>query len=336
MCFAVEPMNKLPDPARPLSQDDAAIAFASIFDGAHDEADISAFLIGMAVRGETADEIAGAAREMRARMTPMVAPLGAIDVCGTGGDGSDSLNISTAVAIVVAACGVPVAKHGSRAATSRTGAADTLEELGVNLSITPGEAQASLEELGLAFFFAPNHHPALAALAPIRKRIGRRTIFNMLGPLANPARIRRHLIGVATPGLAATYADAASRLGYEHAMIVSGDEGLDELSISGSSTIYHVRGSEVGRTSIHPEEAGLPTHKLAALKGGSAKDNAAALRRLLQGSRGAYRDSVLLNSAAALMIAGEVDSWKNGVEEAAEAIDKGLANALLDCWITRQ
>ena len=329
-------MTTLPDPSRPLSQDEAAIAFGSILDGEQDEPAIADFLIGLAVRGETADEIAGAAREMRARMTPLVAPLDAIDVCGTGGDGTDSLNISTAVAIVVAACDVPVAKHGSRAATSRTGAADTLEELGVNLSISPEEAQASLEELGLAFFFAPNHHPALAALAPIRKRIGRRTIFNMLGPLANPAHIRRHLIGVANPGLAAIYADATSRLGYRHAMIVSGDEGLDELSISGSSTIYHVRGDQIERASVHPEEAGLPTHKLEALKGGNAQDNAAALRRLLQGNRGAYRDSVLLNSAAALMVAGEVDRWTDGVEEAAEAIDKGLANALLDCWIARQ
>lgn len=329
-------MTNLPDPSRPLSQDQAAIAFASILDGEQDEAAISAFLISMAVRGETADEIAGAAREMRARMTPIVAPLGAIDVCGTGGDGTDSLNISTAVSIVVAACNVPVAKHGSRAATSRTGAADTLEELGVNLSITAEQAQASLEELGLAFFFAPNHHPAMAALAPIRKRIGRRTIFNMLGPLANPARIRRHLIGVANPSLAATYAEAASRLGYDHAMIVSGDEGLDELSISGSSTVYHVHGDQIERASIHPDDGGLPTHKLEALKGGDAQENSVALRRLLQGERGAYRDAVLLNSAAALMIAGEAASLKGGVEEAAEAIDKGLANALLECWIARQ
>ncbi|MBH9538095.1 anthranilate phosphoribosyltransferase [Novosphingopyxis sp. YJ-S2-01] len=329
-------MTSLPDPARPLSQDEASAAFASILDGKHGEAAITDFLIGMAVRGETADEIAGAAREMRTRMTPVAAPLGAIDVCGTGGDGANSVNISTAVAIVVAACGVPVAKHGSRAATSRTGAADTLEEIGVNLSITPEEAQQSLEELGLAFFFAPTHHPALAALAPIRKRIGRRTIFNMLGPLANPARIRNHLIGVARPDLAATYADAASRLGYEHAMIVSGDEGLDELSISGSSTIFHVRGDTVTKAAVHPEDAGLPTHKLEALKGGDAHENASALRRLLQGNRGAYRDAVLLNSAAALMVAGEVENWKDGVEEAAEAIDKGLANALLDCWIARQ
>lgn len=329
-------MTNLPDPSRPLSQNQAAIAFASILDGEQNESAISTFLIGLAVRGETADEIAGAAREMRARMTPIVAPLGAIDVCGTGGDGTDSLNISTAVSIVVAACDVPVAKHGSRAATSRTGAADTLEELGVNLSITAEQAQASLEELGLAFFFAPNHHPAMAALAPIRKRIGRRTIFNMLGPLANPARIRRHLIGVANPSLAATYAEAASRLGYDHAMIVSGDEGLDELSISGSSTVYHVRGVQIERASIHPEDGGLPTHKLEALKGGDAQENGVALRRLLQGERGAYRDAVLLNSAAALMIAGEAASLKGGVEEAAEAIDKGLANALLECWIARQ
>ena len=158
----------------------------------------------------------------------------------------------------------------------------------------------------------------------------------MLGPLANPARIRNHLIGVARPDLAATYADAASRLGYEYAMIVSGDEGLDELSISGSSTIFHVRRDTVTKAAVHPEDAGLPTHKLEALKGGDAHENASALRRLLQGNRGAYRDAVLLNSAAALMVAGEVENWKDGVEEAAEAIDKGLANALLDCWIARQ
>lgn len=329
-------MTQLPDPAVPLSQDQASAAFASILDGEQDEATISDFLIGMAVRGETADEIAGAAREMRARMIPVAAPLGAIDVCGTGGDGSNSLNISTAVAIVVAACDVPVAKHGSRAATSQTGAADTLEELGVNLDISPEEAQRSLEELNLAFFFAPNHHPALARIAPIRRKLGRRTIFNMLGPLANPARIRHHLIGVASPNLAETYANAAARLGYGHAMIVSGDEGLDELSISGSSTIFHVRGREIEKASIHPEEVGLQTHKLEALKGGDARNNAAALRRLLQGDGGAYRDAVLLNGAAALLVAGAVDSWGDGVEEAAEAIDKGLANALLDCWIARQ
>lgn len=319
-----------------MTMEEAGHAFASILDGEQSDDAISAFLIGMAVRGETSDEIAGAAREMRLRMTPMVAPIGAIDVCGTGGDGTNSLNISTAVSIVVAACGVPVAKHGSRAATSMTGAADTLEELGVNLFVAPDVAQRSLDQLGLAFFFAPNHHPAMGPLAPIRRTIGRRTIFNMLGPLANPARIRRHLIGVANPGLAETYARAAAHLGYDHAMIVSGDEGLDELSISGSSTIFHVRGKDVARAAIHPEEVGLATHKLEALRGGDAQENAAALRRLLQGSHGAYRDSVLLNSAAALMVAGEVSSWTDGIEEAAEAIDKGLANALLDCWIAGQ
>lgn len=310
--------------------------FEQILGGELSEQDIKAALIAIADRGETADDIVAAARAMRARMIPVDAPAGAIDVCGTGGDGSHSLNISTATALVVAACDVPMAKHGNRAASSKSGAADTLEALGLNLKKAADNGEKNLLEIGIAFFFAPNHHPALGPLAPIRKAIGRRTIFNLLGPLCNPARVKRQLIGVASPDLVETYASAAARLGYDKVMIVSGEEGLDELSISGPSKVAMVDGTGVTISRITPEDAGLARHPAEAIKGGGAAYNAAALKQLLQGEPSAYRDAVLLNSAAALMVAGEVDSWEAGVEEAAEAIDKGLANALLNCWIANQ
>ncbi len=326
----------LPDPSVRLSETEASQAFASILDGNADSAEISSFLVGLADRGETATEIAAAAQAMRARMITVDAPDGAIDVCGTGGDGSHSLNISTATALVVAACDVPMAKHGNRAASSKSGAADTLEALGLDLGKAATGGEQSLREMGIAFFFAPNHHPALGPLAPIRKALGRRTIFNLLGPLCNPARVKRQLIGVASPDLVDTYAEAAAQLGYDKIMIVSGEEGLDELSISGPSKLAIVEGQSITHSRITPEDLGLTRHTADAIKGGDADYNAAALRALLQGEPSAYRDAVLLNSAAALMVAGEADSWEAGVEEAAEALDKGLANALLNCWVANQ
>jgi anthranilate phosphoribosyltransferase len=272
---------------------------------------------------------------MRARMIRVTAPEGAIDVCGTGGDGAHSLNVSTAVAIVVAACDVPVAKHGNRAASSKAGGADTLEALGLNLDRAAETAEATLADLGIAFLFAQKYHPALGRLAPIRKDIGRRTIFNLCGPACNPAGVKRQLIGVARPDFLPVYAGALELLGYEDAMLVAGDEPLDEISISGPSTVVRL-----GQTAVRisPEDAGLSRHQAEALKGGDAHYNALALRRLLAGMQetaqdATYRDAVLLNSAAALMVAGHADDWHSGVEEAAEAIDKGLAKALLDCWI---
>jgi len=326
----------LPDPAKPLSVESARETFAAIFDGACSAEDITTFLVGLADRGETAVEIAAAASEMRARMIGVDAPENAIDVCGTGGDGSHSLNISTATALVVAACDIPMAKHGNRAASSKSGAADTLEALGLDLTKAATNGEQNLREIGIAFFFAPNHHPALGPLAPIRKAIGRRTIFNLLGPLCNPARVNRQLIGVVSPDLVETYAEAMLHLGYEKAMIVSGEEGLDELSISGPSRVAMIDKGTVTLSRITPEDAGLNRHPAEAIKGGDAEYNAAALKALLLGDGSAYRDAVLLNSAAALMVAGEVDSWEAGVEEAAEALDKGLANALLGCWIANQ
>lgn len=306
--------------------------FGRMLDGDMPGEAIAAALIELAERGETAADVAGAVTAMRARMIPVRAPTYAIDVCGTGGDGQHSLNVSTAVALVVAACGVPVAKHGNRAASSQAGAADTLEELGLNLARAGEMAEATLPDLGIAFLFAQTHHPALARMAPIRKALGRRTIFNMTGPLANPASVTRQLVGVATPALVPLYAEAMRLLGTARAMIVSGNEGLDELSISGLSTIATI-GFDLPTTTITPEDAGLPRYPLVALRGGDAAFNAAALRRLLMGEPGAYRDAVLLNAAAALIVAGEVRDWREGVEEAAEALDRGLAKALLDCWI---
>lgn len=326
----------LPDPASPLSETAARAAFSALFDGSCSKEEITDFLVGLAARGETATEIAAAAAEMRARMIGVDAPENAIDVCGTGGDGSHSLNISTATALVVAACDIPMAKHGNRAASSKSGAADTLEALGLDLAKAATRGEQNLREIGIAFFFAPNHHTALGPLAPIRKAIGRRTIFNLLGPLCNPARVRRQLIGVASPDLVETYAEAAAQLGYDKAMIVSGEEGLDELSISGPSRVAIIDRGSITLSRINPEDAGLTRHPAEEIRGGDPAHNAAALRALLQGEKSAYRDAVLLNSAAALIVAGEVDSWEAGVEEAAEILDKGLANALLDCWIANQ
>jgi anthranilate phosphoribosyltransferase len=314
----------------PLSLDEAEALFGDMLDGHLSDADIASNLTAFAERGETADEIAGAASAMRARMVHVAAPDGAIDVCGTGGDGSHSLNVSTAVAIVVAACEVPVAKHGNRAASSKAGAADTLEALGLNLDRAMETAEATLADLGICFLFAQKHHPALAAIAPIRKALGRRTIFNLIGPLANPAGVTRQLIGIANPALLPVYAEALELLGAEGAMIVAGDEPLDELSIAGSSSFIRTGGA---LTRIKPEDVGLPRHPAEALRGGDAAFNAAALRRMLLGEEGAYRDAVLFNAAGALMVAGRAETWQDGIEEATEALDRGLAKALLDCWV---
>ena len=308
---------------------DTEMLFARMLDGTMSDAEAQAFLADLPITGET---IAMAVSALRGRMLPVQAPANAIDVCGTGGDGQHTLNVSTAVALVVAACGVPVAKHGNRAATSLAGGADTLEALGLNLDHASARAEESLADLGIAFLFAQKHHPALARLGPIRKAIGQRTILNLTGPLCNPAGVRRQLIGVANKAVFDHFRQVPwSQLGMERVMVVCGAEGLDELSIAGPSHVFTF-GFDLPAT-ITPEDAGLPRHPLDALKGGDAAFNAAALRRLLQGEHGAYRDAVLLNAAAALIVSGEAASWHESVEEAAEAIDKGLANALLNCWI---
>ncbi|HEY1125644.1 MAG TPA: anthranilate phosphoribosyltransferase [Sphingobium sp.] len=327
-------MAVLPDPALPLDEAEAAYAFSSILDFKVSDEAIATFLVALSDRGETDIEIAAAAREMRKRLIPISAPAGAIDVCGTGGDGHHTLNVSTAVSLVVAACEVPVAKHGNRAASSKAGAADTLEALGLDLDVAAATAERSLADIGICFLFAQKHHPALVRMAPIRRSIGRRTIFNLMGPLANPAGVTRQLIGIARPAYVPIYARALASLGTEHAMVVSGDEGLDELSLAGGNDVAEVRdGETIAMRRISAADAGLPSYPLEDIRGGDPAHNAAKLRALLQGEPGAYRDAVLFNAAAALVVAGAAETLLEGVEEAREAIDKGLANALLNCWI---
>ncbi|WP_343612587.1 anthranilate phosphoribosyltransferase [Novosphingobium sp.] len=317
----------------PFAQDEAEAIFGAILDGkSHAEA-ITTFLSDLSDRGETASEIAGAALAMRARMIPVESPEGAIDVCGTGGDGHHTLNVSTAVSLVVAACGVPVAKHGNRAASSKAGAADTLEALGLNLANAGERAAETLQDIGIAFLFAQTHHPKLGPIAPIRKALGKRSIFNLMGPLANPAHVQRQLVGIARPAYVPIYAEAFEALGTQRSFIVSGDEGLDELSLAGGNECAEVQGRTIAMHRVSAADVGLPVHPVTALRGGDAAYNADALRRLLMGEEGPYRDAVLFNASAALRVAGEVESWREGVEEAAEVIDKGLAKALLDCWI---
>ena len=315
-----------------LSATEAEALFGRMLDGAMDDAEIAATLVDLADRGETAADLVGAVRAIRARMAHVHAPAGAMDVAGTGGDGQHSLNVSTAVAIVVAACGVPMAKCGNRAASSLAGTADTLEALGLDIHRATELAEMTIADPGIGFIFAQRQVPILARVAPIRKALGRKTVFNLVGPLLNMANVRRQLVGVPNPAIIPLYTEALHELGIKRAMIVSGEEGLDELSISGPSRLATI-GFDLPSGRITPEDAGLSRHPIEALRGGDAAFNAAALRRLLLGEPGAYRDAVLLNSAAALIVAGEVESWHEGVEEAAEAIDKGLANTLLDCWI---
>jgi anthranilate phosphoribosyltransferase len=326
-------VSVLPPADRPLAEDEAETAFGAMLDGKPSDEEIAAFLVGLSERGETASEIAGAARAMRARLIPIAAPENAIDVCGTGGDGHHTLNVSTAVALVVAASGVPVAKHGNRAASSKAGAADTLEALGLDLDRAMETAEATLADLGICFLFAGKHHPAMGRIMPIRRAIGRRTIFNLMGPLANPAGVKRQLVGIARPAYVPIYAEALARLGTERSFVVSGDEGLDELSLAGGNEVAEVSAGEVRMSRVGAEDANLSSATVEAIRGGDAAHNAAALRALLKGEHSAYRDAVLFNAAGALLVADAVETWTEGVEEAAEALDRGLANTLLDCWI---
>lgn len=323
-------ISLLPNPSSPLSRESAAQAFSDILDGRATEEAIARFLIDLSDRGETSIEIAEAARALRDRLIPISAPAGAIDVCGTGGDGHHTLNVSTAVSLVVAACGVPVAKHGNRAASSKAGAADTLEALGLDMERAGALAEETLNELGICFLFAANHHPAMKRITPIRRQIGKRTIFNLMGPLANPAHVTRQLIGIARPDYAPVYADALEQLGTEAALVVSGEEGLDEVSGAGPTIAVSIGAVQLGNR-IEPEDAGVRRHPIHAIRGGDPAHNATALRQLLTGTQGAYRDAVLLNAAVALTLVSE--PLENGARRAAEAIDSGAANDLLNRWI---
>ena len=326
-------MSTLPDLAAPLSEAEAEAAFGVLLDGGPSEDDIADFLVALSERGETADEIAGAARALRARLIPIIAPEGAIDVCGTGGDGHHTLNVSTAVSLVVAACGVPVAKHGNRAASSKAGAADTLEALGLDMDAAGRTAEKTLAQIGICFLFAKNHHPAMARIQPIRTRLARRTIFNLMGPLSNPAKVASQLIGIARPAYVPIYAGAMARLGTGKSLIVSGDEGMDELSLAGGNEVAVVTGNSFTMDRIDAGEAGLPHAPVEAIRGDDATHNAAALKALLIGTPGPYRDAVLFNAAGALTVAGRGNDWRERAAMAAEALDSGRALALLGRWI---
>lgn len=326
-------MKQLPDARQHLGEAEADEVFGWILDGETGDEEIARFLIAMSARSETADEIAGAARALRARLIPVTAPEGTVDCCGTGGDGHHTLNVSTAVSLVVAACGVPVAKHGNRAASSKSGAADTLEALGLDMEAAGRSAEKTLAELGICFLFAKNHHPAMGRIQPIRQKLGVRTIFNLMGPLSNPAEVRRQLIGIARPAYVPIYAAAKAKLGTERTFIASGDEGLDELSLAGGNELADVTGNDFEMRRVLAVQAALPHAPVEAIRGGDPQHNARALEALLMGAPGPYRDAVLFNAAATLIVAGRTEEWAEGAEIAAEALDAGRAKTLLERWI---
>ena len=317
----------------PLASREAHAVFDGVMEGRATPTQIGGLLMAMRVRGETLDEIVGAAGAMRARMSRVDAPEGAVDVCGTGGDGASTINISTTVAFVVAACGVPVAKHCNRAVTSRSGAADVLEALGVPLDV-PAEALArAMRETGVGFLFAPRHHEAMRHVAGSRRELGARTLFNLVGPLSNPAGARRQLLGVFDARWLELMAQALRELGSERAWVVHGEDGLDELTTTGPSQVAELRDGRVRRFTVTPEEAGLPRARPSDLEGGDATRNAAALRAVLAGEAGPHRDVVLLNAGAALVVAGRAEDLAHGVALAAGALDSGAAAAKLDALL---
>ena len=313
-----------------LTGEQAEEAFDIIMSGNATAAQIGGFLMALRVRGETVDEITGAARAMRAKMLTIEAPPGAIDTCGTGGDSAGTYNISTACQFVVAGCGVPVAKHGNKALSSKCGAADVLATLGVNLDADLALVERALAEAGTCFLMAPRHHSAMRHVGPTRVELGTRTIFNLLGPLSNPARVKRQVIGVFSPDWVEPLAQVLKGLGHEHAWVLHGAGGLDELSTTGTSLVAELKDGVVNTFEVTPHDAGLPEANLSDLKGGDAETNAAALKALLDGAPGAYRDVVLFGSAAALIVAGKAETLREGVTIAAAAVDSGRARAALD------
>lgn len=313
----------------PLDRSQAEAAFTVMMDGEATPSQIGAFLMGLRVRGETVEEIAGAVSVMRAKMTRVEAPADAIDIVGTGGDASGSYNVSTCAAFVAAGAGATVAKHGNRALSSKSGAADTLEALGVDLNLDPEGIGRCIREAGIGFMFAPAHHSAMRHVGPSRVELGTRTVFNLLGPLSNPAGVKRQLVGVFAPEWVEPLAAVLRDLGCEAAWVVHG-EGLDEMTVSGTTRVAKLADGEIEVVEIAPEDAGLARHDAAGLKGGDAVHNAAALRAVLDGERNAYRDIVLLNTGAALVVAGLADDLTAGVERAAQAIDGGGARRALD------
>ncbi len=310
---------------RPLTHAEAKSAFELLFDGEATPSQIGGLLMALRTRGETVDEYAAAAAVMRAKCHAVSAPDGAMDIVGTGGDGKGTLNISTATAFVVAGAGVVVAKHGNRNLSSKSGAADALTQMGINVMVGPKIVERAIREVGIGFMMAPMHHPAMAHVGPSRAELGTRTIFNILGPLTNPAGVRRQLTGTFSRDLIRPMAETLGTLGSDRAWLVHGSDGTDELTITGVSWVAALEDGIVKETELHPEDAGLPQHPFQDILGGTPEHNASAFRALLDGAPSAYRDAVLLNAAAALVVAGAVDDLRDGVRMAAESIDSGAA-----------
>ncbi|MFZ0422290.1 MAG: anthranilate phosphoribosyltransferase [Xanthobacteraceae bacterium] len=313
-----------------LSRDEAAIAFEQMMSGEATPSQMGALLMALRVRGETVDEITGAVTAMRAKMVKVGAPPGAIDVVGTGGDASGSFNISTCAALIVAGAGVPVAKHGNRALSSRSGAADVLTALGVNIDLGPEQIGRCIREAGIGFMFAPAHHPATKNVNPTRVELGTRTIFNLLGPLSNPAGVRRQMVGVFSRQWTEPLAQVLKNLGCESAWVVHGSDGLDEITTSGPTTVSALENGAVRTFEISPEDVGLAKVKPEALRGGDAQTNAKAIEEVLEGNKGPFRDVALFNAAAALIVAGKAKDLKGGLELATHSLDSGEAEVRLD------
>ncbi|MGR3378499.1 anthranilate phosphoribosyltransferase [Salipiger abyssi] len=313
---------------RPLTGEEAEAAFEVLFDGEATPAQMGGLLMALRTRGETVDEYAAAAGVMRAKCNPVAAPAGAMDIVGTGGDGKGTLNISTAAAFVVAGAGVTVAKHGNRNLSSKSGAADALGQMGIEVMLPASAIAPILDKVGICFMMAPMHHPAMKHVAPVRMELGTRTIFNILGPLTNPAGVKRQLTGAFSRDLLRPMAETLGRLGSERAWLVHGSDGTDELAISGMSWVASLEeDGSVREAELHPEDAGLPEHPFEEIVGGTPAENAEAFRALLDGAKTAYRDAVLLNAAAALVVAGKAADLREGVAMATQSIDSGAAKA---------
>jgi anthranilate phosphoribosyltransferase len=317
-----------------LDEGEAERAFDIIMSGDATPSQMGAFLMALRVRGETVDEIAGAARIMRSKAVAIAAPPGAIDTCGTGGDGSGSFNVSTASALVVAGCGVPVAKHGNRALSSQSGSADVLTALGVNIDADLAIVRECLWEIGIGFLMAPRHHSATRHVAPTRVELGTRTIFNLLGPLSSPAKAPRQLVGVFAPEWVRPMAEVLGRLGLERAWVVHGS-GLDELTTAGVTTVAALEGGKIETFEVVAEDVGLPSARIEDLRGGEPSHNALLMRDLLAGTGGPLRDIVLLNSGAALVVAGRAADLATGIELAARSLDSGAARRVLADLVAR-
>jgi len=316
-----------------LSREEAEEAFEAMLSGDVTPAQMGGFLMALRVRGETVEEITGAVTSMRAKMLRVAAPEGAIDIVGTGGDGSGSYNVSTLASLIVAACGVPVAKHGNRAASSKSGASDALGALGVKIGIPPEAVTACIAEAGIGFMMATTHHAAMRHVGPTRVELGARTIFNLLGPLSNPASVKRQLIGVFSDKWLEPMAQVLKNLGSQRVWLANGADGLDEITTTGPTRIVELKHGEIRAFEVVPEDAGLPRARPDELKGGDPAQNAAALRAVLAGAKGAYRDIAVFNAAAALVIADAARDLADGSAKAQKALDSGAARKTLDLLV---